>query len=207
MVTYELEVQTPILAGLSKDLFSFRVFAKMDIGDFRILDYKIVLSQEDLEKYKDLFNKMDRDSALKEIYKLKKKEIEKPLLDEGYIKIDYLFPRKHADISKIRTYQDYLDWIDWWLYFIRPLRYSIKYDGQASFTLIDVKPEKVSLMLYANYNSKTKSPVIFEALTAGSKFLIEAESDLNEEITIKIGRGRNFGFGVCKIRPVNGKKK
>ncbi len=206
MVSYELEVITPILGGLSKDIFSFRVFAKMDLKDFKILEHKIVLTEEDIAKYKDLFEQMDRDSALKEIYKIKKKELEKPLLDEGYVKIDYLFPRKHADINKIRTYDDYLAWIDWWSYFIRPLRYAVKYDGGVDFILTDVKPENISLMLYANYNSKTKAPVILESVTAGSKFLIEAQSDLNEEITIKIGRGKNLGYGVCKLRPVNNKK-
>ncbi|MGC9133552.1 MAG: hypothetical protein ACP5GJ_04090 [Nanopusillaceae archaeon] len=206
MASYELEVITPILGGLNKEVFSFRVFAKMDMKDFKILEHKIVLTEEDIAKYKDLFEKMDRDSALKEVYKIKKKELEKPLLDDGYIKIDYLFPRKHADIGKIKTYEDYLSWIDWWSYFIRPLRYAVKYDGGADFILTDVKPENISLMLYANYNSKTKSPVILEAITDGSRFLIEAQSDLNEEITIKIGRGRNLGYGVCKLRPVNNKR-
>ncbi len=207
MVSYELEVITPLLAGLNKDLFSFRVFAKMDLGDFKILEHRITLTQEDLDKYKDMFDKMDRESALKEIYKLKKKEMEKPLLEEGYIKIDYLFPRKHSDINKVKTYTDYIDWIDWFLYFIRPLRYSVKYDGNSDFTLVDIKPINLSLMLYANYNGKTKSPVIFESVTSGSKFLIEAQSNLNEETIIKIGRGRNLGFGVCKIKPIKEKKK
>jgi hypothetical protein len=206
MVSYELEVITPILGGLSKDVFSFRVYAKMDLKDFKILEHKIVLTEEDIAKYRDLFEKMDRDSALKEIYKIKKKELEKPLLDDGYVKIDYLFPRKHSDINKIKTYDDYLSWIDWWLYFVRPLRYAVKYDGGVDFILTDVVPSNVSLMLYANYNSKTKAPVILEAVTTGSKFLIEAQSDLNEEMTVKIGRGRNLGFGICKIVPKKAKK-
>lgn len=207
MALYQLEVITPLLAGLSKDLFSFRVYSKMDLADFRFLEYKIVLTQEDEEKYKDIFVKMSRDEAFREIYKLKKKELEKPLLEEGYVKIDYLFPRRHADVSKIRTYTDYLNWIDWWLYFIRPLRFAVKHIAQVDFVLIDVKPENVSLMLYANYNSRTKSPVIFESVTSGSKFIIEAQSTLDYEITARIGRGKNLGFGMCKIKPIIEKKK
>lgn len=173
---YELVVETPVLAGLRKDLFSFRIFSKLDFQDFKIVNW------------------IPPNDALEE-----------QLLEKGYIKIDYIFPRIHYNYESIKTFKDYLNWIDYFSALSRTIRgYIVSYQKLASiFKITDLKPMNVNLIIKANYYGKTNSPVFIEAFGPYSMFKLTAITDLQEErLEFFINRGINQGFGKVVLAEV-----
>lgn len=199
MVEHKIVVDTPILAGISKKLFGYRVFAKCDLSDFRIIEWdKMPVTEEELKQYLKNTNTKDINTALLEYIEYKRQKIEETWYDNGYVKIDYLFPRVHHDYSKIRTINDYLAWIDWFAYFATPIYYGILKNLGQQVRILSIKPEKVILRVEAHYFSKTDSPVFYESVANGSTFIIDLSAPI-KEFTMWVGRSKKKGYGKITI--------
>ena len=196
---YKLEVLSPILAGLSNDYFSFRVFAKADFSDFKIIS-RIKLTNEDFAGHEKEMEEKGRDTVLKELYEKKKEVIEKELLKSGYIKLGYLFPRKHYDIDSIKTKEDYINWIDYLTVFSRGLIFTLEKEHKIKTKIEEIKPINVSLGVHLFYYDNVKVVIAYEAILPGSLFSITFDSKIEPEITASIGRLRKFGFGRVIIK-------
>jgi hypothetical protein len=196
---YKLEVLSPILSGLSNDYFSFRVFTKIDFSDFRVVS-KIKLTAEDLTGYEKEMEEKGRDIVLKEIYEKKKDAIEKELLRLGYVKLGYLFPRKHFNIDSIKTKDDYVNWIDYIALFSRGIVFTLEKEHKIKAKIEDIKPINVSLGVHLLYYDNAKIVVAYEAILPGSLFSITFDSKIEPDIVVRIGRLRKFGFGRVIIK-------
>jgi len=203
-----LEVVTPILAGHPKSYFSFRVFTKADFSTFRIVPWNFEISEEDIEEYarEHGIDKMDiikNPRILKEIIDKKADAVEKDYVKLGFVKLDYLFPRRHFDIDKVITIKDYYNWIDWWVEFTRPLYTIFDKEFGIKVEVNEVIPENVKLGVITFYYDRTKVPVYHEAILAGSRFIVRLETDDNlksaNEKIVKIARARKFGYGKTRI--------
>ena len=196
---YKLEVLSPILAGLSNDYFGFRVFTKIDFSDFRIVS-KIKLTAEDIAGYEKEIEEKGRDVVLKEIYEKKKDAIEKELLKLGYIKLGYLFPRRHFNIDSIKTKDDYVNWIDYVALFSRGIVFTLEKEHKIKVKIQEIKPINVSLGVHLLYYDNVKIVVAYEAILPGSLFSITFDSKVEPGIVLRIGRLRKFGFGRVIIK-------
>jgi hypothetical protein len=196
---YKLEVLSPILAGLSNDYFGFRVFTKVDFSDFRIIS-RIKLTSEDIVGHEKEMEEKGRDVVLKEIYEKKKETIEKELLKLGYIKLGYLFPRKHFNIDSIRTKDDYVNWIDYIAAFSRGIVFTLEKEHKIRVKIQEIKPINVSLGVHLLYYDNAKIVVAYEAILPGSLFSITFDSKVEPGIVVRIGRLRKFGFGRVVIK-------
>jgi len=197
---YRIEIETPILGGFYKNLFNYRVFARIDFSEFKVVRWNVV-SSEDLEAYIKETGEKDVSKKLNEVLEWRQDRIEKSLKKAGLIKIDYLFPRIHHDIESITTFSDYLNWIDWVSVFARPLYYEIKAKTNEKFYLSRVIPKKVNLILVFHYVEKEKAPIVYEALGRGSEFVIESQTELElkEPLEFRIRKLRNQGYGLIKF--------
>lgn len=199
MVEHKIVVDTPILAGISKKLFGYRVFAKCDFSDFRIIEWdKMPVTEEELKQYLKTKNNKDINSVLVEYLEYKRQKIEETWYNNGYVKIDYLFPRIHNDYHKIKTFNDYLAWIDWFTFFVTPIYYGILKNLGQQVKILDVKPEKVYLRIEAHYFSKTDAPVFYESLAKDSSFIVDLDAPI-KEFTMWIGRSKKKGYGKITI--------
>jgi hypothetical protein len=196
---YKLEVLSPILAGLSNDYFGFRVFTKIDFSDFRIVS-KIKLTSEDIVGHEKEMEEKGRDVVLKEIYEKKKETIEKELLKLGYIKLGYLFPRRHFNIDSIKTKDDYVNWIDYLTLFSRGIVFTLEKEHKIRVKILEFKPVNVSLGVHLLYYDNVKIVVAYEAILPGSLFSITFDSKVEPGIVVSIGRLRKFGFGKVVIK-------
>ena len=200
---YKLVVKTPVLAGYSKKLFSFRVFAKLDFSEFKIVDYRKLVTQQDLEEYakkkKVTLDNNILEQAIREIVETKSDYIEDELEKQGLVKLDYLFERKHYNLDTVKTLQDYINWIDFRQAFARPIYYKYLKEFNQKVALIEAKPIKVNLIVITHYYSKTQSPVFFEALGEGT----EVEVTLNQEVEPTedhVKKNKNMGYGLIEIQ-------
>lgn len=182
----EIEVLRPIIAGLSKEYFDFRVFRR---GGSQIIIYKY-----DMEKNKEIIEKLKKENpafeSVKDYHNLKKM-----LRKIGYIDMDYIFPRVMSNPYAI----------DWHKYLVRPIYFILtkagKYSGVKIIDII-VKDEDVTIGTYYTYVNSTGAPVVYETIEIGSKFRVVFESDGmgDKEIRAKIGRMRRYGFGWVKVK-------
>lgn len=178
---FQILVETEAIPGLNKNLFSFRIFSTIDLNKFVIIKDWININEDEKEK------------------------IEKEYVKNGLVKVDFLFPRVHFELDKIKTKDDYIKWINYFQFFQRPLETMIKsyYKVARYFKLISINPLYVNLYLRFAYFKKTNAPVVFECLGPMTLFEITAQTDLNEEIELQVGKGSsNYGFGRIKISPI-----
>lgn len=203
---YELQVITPILAGYNKNLFGFRIFAKIDLSSFKIIPWNFEVSEQEIEEYAKKHKIKVNPSKIHEIVKAiideKTEDIEKSMTKLGFVKIDYLFPRKHYNLDKIKDIKDYLEWIDWWFYFSRPLKYLFKHNVGADIKVLEVIPKDINFGIQVHYYSATQSPVYYESVNSGSKFEITVDGSYDGELEVQIGRRRAVGYGKIRITPL-----
>jgi len=197
---YKVEIETPVLGGFYKNLFSYRVFARVDFSEFKVVRWN-TLSNSDLEEYIKETGAKDITNRLNEVLEWKQEKVEKALKKAGLVKIDYLFPRLHHDIESISTFNDYINWIDWTSVFTRPLYYEIKAKTGERFYISKVVPQKVNLIIVFHFVEKERAPIVYEALGKGSEFIIESTTELKlkEPLQFRIRKLRNLGYGLIKF--------
>lgn len=202
---YRLEVVTPILAGYSKKQFGFRIYARIDLSAFKIVDYNFSVTEQEIDEYikknKLDVNKVKIADIINAIIDQKSEEIDKQMQKNGLAKIDYLFLRKHYNIHEIKTIQDYINWIDYWSIFARPFTYMTKHVFDKKVSVEEIKLEKVRLNIVTHYFSLTQTPVYYESIGPGSVFIITTKEEipLKDELVSQFGRAKSFGYGKVKI--------
>jgi len=205
----QLEVITPIIAGYPKNYFGFRVFTKADFSSFKIVPWNFEVTNDEIEQYikaKGLTQKevkVGLSNIIKEIIDMKTDNIEKEYTKLGYVKLDYIFPRRHYDVDKVITINDYYDWIDWWGIFNRPLRIILSKDFGIEADINDIKIDNIKLNVTIFFFSSTKVPVFHESIAPGSKFTFDinsnSELDNIDEKVVQVGRSRRYGYGKVRI--------
>lgn len=196
---YKLEVLTPIIGGLSNDYFDFRIFAKIDFSDFKIIP-KIKLTSEDLAGYEKELEGKDKDAVLKKLYEKKKETIEKEFIKNGYLKLAYIFPRKHYEIASIKTKEDYINWIDYHVEFSRGLVIALQKDHKIKVKIQEIKPVKINIGVSVFYYDNIKSVIAYESILPGSILSVRFDSKVDTDITVNIGGLKRFGYGRVLIK-------
>ncbi|GEM_PF-4019623 len=209
MARYVAEVTaiTPLLAGFYKKAHDFRLFTKIGLGTY------LVLYKSNSKKSRESIETLHREGYLSRdttntILKLLTDEnipipeetyekIKELLLKEGFSDLDFIFPRNLNNLE-----------IDYHKLLSRPLYTVLKYRGDWLVTqILEIRPVNVQLGTYVMYTSNTKSPIFFETIEPGSKFIIvfEAENQGKNEFEGFILRLKKYGNGhiSIKVYPLN----
>jgi len=200
MYVARIEYVTPQLAGLYKDLFTYRIFRK---GDFVVVINKHNLKESldqlrQLQKSK-LLEKADISEIIKEIetsdLSIEKnlelyRQIKKILEKEKFAALDFLFPRDaNLEVDLHKT-------------LVRPVYFVLTKDGGWSINkIVQIVPINVKYGMYFAYIGTTKSPVVYETIEKNSvvNVIFSASNEGKTKFMANLGRARKLGFGTVKI--------
>ena len=158
-----IEFKRDLLAGYSKKIYDFRIFR-------RGKEVKIL--------YKSDPN-----------YKAEKERLYK----EGFVDMDYIFPRYVSNPEKI----------NWFTYFANPIYFIVSKNTNLKVVdIYNVDTSNIHVGYRGEFHSKTGSPVYHELIEEGSKLIavVIAEGKLDKEVEVygRFGRYQSRGFGKYK---------